>query len=60
MEHNVSVHPLIPKACQYIEEHHQDKITMADLAQYTNYSERSIQLIFQSTLNNRHLSILTK
>jgi AraC-like DNA-binding protein len=47
MEHNVSVHPLIPKACQYIEEHHQDKITMADLAQYTNYSERSIQLIFQ-------------
>ena len=47
MEHNVSVHPLIPRACQYIEEHHQDKITMADLAQYTNYSERSIQLIFQ-------------
>jgi AraC-like DNA-binding protein len=47
MEHNSFLHPLISKACQYIEEHHRHKITMADLAQYTNYSERSIQLIFK-------------
>ena len=44
-------HPLLTSACEYIEINLYLKISMFDLKQHTNYSERSLQLIFKKYLN---------
>ena len=44
-------HPLLTSACEYIEINLHLKISMLDLKQHTNYSERSLQLIFKKHLN---------
>lgn len=44
---NYSNHDIVKKATQYIDEHLPNKITLQHLTAVTNYSERSIQLIFQ-------------
>ncbi|QDC96182.1 MULTISPECIES: helix-turn-helix transcriptional regulator [Candidatus Methylopumilus] len=44
-------HPLLTSACEYIEINLHLKISMLDLKRHTNYSERSLQLIFKKYLN---------
>ena len=45
-----SKHILITRACEYIDQNLAKKITLTDLVNYTQYSERSIQLIFKKHL----------
>jgi transcriptional regulator GlxA family with amidase domain len=44
-------HPLLTRACEYIEINLHRKIMMLELKQHTKCSERSLQLIFKKHLN---------
>ena len=44
-------HPALKSACDFIKANLHLKISMFDLKQHTNYSERSLQLIFKKHLN---------
>lgn len=44
-------HPALQNACDFIKANLHLKISMFDLKQHTNYSERSLQLIFKKYLN---------
>ena len=44
-------HPLLTRACEYIEINLHRKIAMLELKQHTKCSERSLQLIFKKHLN---------
>jgi AraC family transcriptional regulator, regulatory protein of adaptative response / methylphosphotriester-DNA alkyltransferase methyltransferase len=43
--------PILKRACEHINANLHQKITMLDLKQYTQYSERSLQLKFKKYLN---------
>jgi len=43
--------PILKRACEHIHTNLHQKITMLDLKQYTQYSERSLQLKFKKYLN---------
>jgi transcriptional regulator GlxA family with amidase domain len=44
-------HPALQSACDFIKANLHLKISMLDLKHHTNYSERSLQLIFKKYLN---------
>ena len=44
-------HPALQSACDFIKVNLHLKISMFDLKQHTNYSERSLQLLFKKHLN---------
>ncbi len=44
-------HPALQSACDFIKANLHLKIKIFDLKQHTNYSERSLQLIFKKHLN---------
>lgn len=44
-------HPALQSACDFIKANLRLKISMFDLKQHTDYSERSLQLIFKKHLN---------
>ena len=44
-------HPALQSACDFIKVNLHLKISMFDLKRHTNYSERSLQLIFKKYLN---------
>jgi transcriptional regulator GlxA family with amidase domain len=44
-------HPALQSACDFIKANLHLKISMLDLKHHTNYSERSLQLIFKKHLN---------
>ena len=44
-------HPALQNACDFIKANLHLKISMLDLKHHTNYSERSLQLIFKKYLN---------